>query len=371
MVGPAVLTVTTVPQRIAFGPRTVFFDTLKARVREHLAASGRRETGDWRLHGKTLLAFALLVLSYLSLLLWVEQWWSALLAAFGVVQGYILIAFNVMHDGAHGSYSRRRWVNRLMAATLDAMGGSSMLWRQKHNRLHHTYTNIDGKDDDISIGALMRLSPHQAWRPWHRWQHLYAPVLYSLLTLYLLLFSDWQKLLARRIGSTPLQTSSRWEAPYFVLTKLAYLGYTLLVPMLLHPVWTVVLVFVGIHAVFGLTLSLVFQLAHMVDGTQFPEPDPATGRLEHDWASHQLKTTTNFAPGNRLATFYMGGLNFQIEHHLFQQISHVHYRSISKVVRRTCEEFGVQYKSFPSVRAAIAAHFRFLRQLGQAPAAAA
>lgn len=369
MVGPVSHAAAAAP-RITFGPRAAFFETLKARVEEHLANSGRRETGGWRLHGKTLFSFALLAGSYLSLVFWVEQWWSALLAAFGMLQGYALVAFNVMHDGAHGSYSRKRWVNRAMGATMDLLGGSSMLWRQKHNQLHHTYTNIDGKDDDISIGALLRLSPAQPWRPWHRVQHWYAPLLYSLLTLYLLLYSDWHKLLTGRIGRTPLQPRAWWEVPYFIGSKLFFVGYALVVPMIFHPVWLVLLVFLGIQTLFGLTLSLVFQLAHTVDGTEFPEPDTETGRLHHDWASHQLKTTANFAPRNWLATFYMGGLNFQVEHHLFHQISHVHYTSISKVVRQTCEEFGIPYKSFPSVRAAVAAHFRFLRRLGQAPAAA-
>ncbi|WKB52819.1 fatty acid desaturase family protein [Eleftheria terrae] len=359
-----------VSARVVFAPRAPFFETLKARVRAHFASQGKGETGDWRLHAKTLFAFALFALSYVSLVWVVEHWWSAALAAFGVVQGFVLIAFNVMHDGCHGSYSRKPWINWIMGATMDLMGSSSMLWRQKHNQLHHTYTNIDGKDDDIAIGALLRLSPAQAWRPWHRLQHWYAPLLYSLLTLYLLLFSDWQKLFTGRIGHTPLQQRAWWEAPYFVGMKLFYIGYTLVLPMFFHAWWQVLLVFLAIHCVFGLTLSLVFQVAHTVEGASFPVPAAETGRLEDDWATHQVKTTANFAPGNRLAAFYMGGLNFQVEHHLLHHVSHVHYPAISKIVRQTCEEFGVPYKSFPSVRAAVAAHFRFLRGLGRAPVAA-
>jgi len=144
----------------------------------------------------------------------------------------------------------------------------------------------------------------------------------------------------------------------------------LVLPMLFHPVWQVLLVFLAIHAVFGLTISLVFQVAHTVEGAHFPQPDPACGRMEDDWATHQLKTTANFAPGSRLASFYMGGLNFQVEHHLLHHVSHVHYPALSRIVRQTCEEFGVPYKSFPSVRSAVVAHFRFLRGLGRSPAAA-
>jgi linoleoyl-CoA desaturase len=361
----------TSAQRITFAPRAVFSDVLKARVKAYFEDSGRAESGDWRLWGKTAFGLAVLLGSYLSLVFWVSSVWGAALAAFGLVQGYVLVAFNVMHDGSHGSYSRKHWLNRLMGTTMDLLGSSSMLWRQKHNQLHHTFTNVDGKDDDIALGALMRLSPAQAWRPWHRLQAVYAPVLYSLLTLYLFLFSDWQKLLSGRIGNTPLQQLAWWERPYFLATKLAYVGYTLVLPSFFHPFWQVLLVFLCVHALFGLTISLVFQLAHTVEGANFIQPDSATGRMPDDWTTHQLKTTADFAPRNWLATFYMGGLNYQVEHHLFHQVSHVHYPAISRIVRETCAEYNVPYLSFPSVRAALAAHLKFLHRMGQPPQALA
>jgi linoleoyl-CoA desaturase len=354
-------------QRIGFAPRAPFADALKSRVTAYFADSGRSERGDWRLYAKTAFAYGLLLVSYVSLVWGVQSWWGALLAAFGVLQGFVLIAFNVMHDGAHGSYASKSWVNRLAGASMNLLGSSALLWRQKHNQLHHTYTNIDGKDDDIAIGSLMRLSPNQPWRPWHRLQHWYAPVLYSFFTLYLFIYSDWQKFITRRIGSTPLLPLSWRDWATFLGTKTAYLLYALVVPMLFHPVWLVLLVFLGIHAVFGLTLSLVFQLAHTVEGTHFPQPDPSSGRMADDWATHQLRTTADFAPRNWLATFYMGGLNFQVEHHLFHQVSHVHYPAIRHIVRDTCQEYGVPYHCFASVRAAVASHFRFLRKMGQRP----
>jgi linoleoyl-CoA desaturase len=246
-----------------------------------------------------------------------------------------------------------------------------LLWRQKHNQLHHTYTNIDGKDDDIALGSLMRLSPNQAWKPWHRLQHWYAPFLYSLLSLYLAVYSDWQKFLSGRIGDTPLQQRSTYDWVYFIGTKLAYVGYALVVPMLLHPAWLVIVVFLGIHAVFGLTLSLVFQLAHTVEGPAFPLPEATTGRMSEDWATHQVHTTADFAPRSWLTTFYMGGLNFQVEHHLFHHVNHVHYPAISQIVRETCGEYSVPYHCFPSVREAVASHFKFLRRMGQPPQALA
>jgi linoleoyl-CoA desaturase len=362
------MTTLSVP-RIIFAPRAPFADALKSRVAAYFSNSGRSERGDWRLLAKTVFAYAILIGSYVSAIWWVQSGWGLLLAAIGMVQGYVLIAFNVMHDGAHGSYSHKNWVNRLAGASMDFMGSSALLWRQKHNQLHHTYTNIDGKDDDLALGQLLRLSPHQPWRPWHRLQHWYAPLLYSLLTIYLAVYSDWHKLITGRIGSTPLMQRRWTDFAYLLATKGFYVGYALVIPMLFHPPWLVLLVFFGIHALFGLTLSLVFQLAHIVEDLQFPLPDPASGRMADDWATHQVRTTANFAPRNWLATFYMGGLNFQVEHHLFHQVSHVHYPAISHIVRETCEEYGVPYRRFGTVREAIGSHFSLLRQMGQPPAA--
>ncbi|GAA5160300.1 acyl-CoA desaturase [Viridibacterium curvum] len=351
---------------LSFAPRSEFFNTLKSRVDAYFTDNGVSTNGNALLYSKALLGYGLIIGGYISLVWGVSSLWAALVAGFLLAQGYIIVAFNVMHDGAHGSYSKKRWVNWLAGATMDVIGSSQMLWRQKHNLLHHTYPNIDGKDDDISIGALMRLSPNQRWYPWHRLQALYAPVLYAMLTMYLGLFSDFHKLISNRIGTTPLQQKAGWEIPWFIVHKAAYLGYTLVLPSFFHPFSHVVLAFVGVHAVFGLVLSLVFQLAHTVEGTDFPLPD-AQRKMENEWAVHQMNTTADFAPTNWLATYYMGGLNYQVEHHLFHKISHVHYPQIAAIVRKTCDEFSVRYLCFPSVTAALKAHFKFLHRLGRRP----
>jgi linoleoyl-CoA desaturase len=352
-----------------FAPRGPFFEAIKARVDQYFVDAGKRSTGDWRLHSKTAFAFALFAGSYAALVWWVDSLWATVVAAFLLAQALVLIGFNVMHDGAHGSYSRKPWLNWLMGATMELLGSSQMLWRQKHNLLHHTYTNVDGKDDDISVGALFRLSPNQRWYPWHRVQHWYAAPLYSVFSLYLVFYADWKKVFTGRIGTTPMQKPSRRALLGFFGAKAAYFAYAIGLPALFHPLWQVLLVFVGVHLVVGLTVSVVFQLAHTVGGTQFQD-GTSTAKIPDEWAVHQCKTTANFAPQNRLATFYLGGLNFQIEHHLCHRISHVHYPAIAKIVSETCREFAVPYESFPSVRSAIAEHFRFLKQLGRAPAAA-
>ncbi|HSC79309.1 MAG TPA: acyl-CoA desaturase [Chitinolyticbacter sp.] len=355
-------------QRLAFPPRSQFFSALKSRVDGYFTERGLAQTGNARLYLKAVFALILTLGSYAMLVWGVEHWWSAALAALVLVQSMALLAFSVMHDGCHGSFSQKRWINWVAGAMMDVMGSSNVLWRQKHNLLHHTYTNVDGRDDDICIGALLRLSPNQPRHRVHRFQHWYAPALYSLLSLYLLLYSDWQRMFSGKIGETPMQARQWWEWPYFLFSKAFYLTYALIVPMLYHPVWQVLLVFVGVHLVFGLTLSIVFQLAHIVPETEFPGPAEG-GKMPYEWAEHQLRTTANFAVGKPLATFYTGGLNYQVEHHLFHKVSHVHYPAISRIVRDTCAEYDIRYLDSGSTWQALAAHFRFLRQMGHPSAA--
>jgi linoleoyl-CoA desaturase len=350
---------------VQFQPRGAFFTTLKSRVDAYFDSTGKDKTGGLRLYGKLAFILALFVFSYGMLVFGTSQWWTALLAGFLLAQSYVLIGFNVMHDGAHGSASRQGWVNWLMSCTMDLLGSSTWLWRQKHNLMHHTYTNIADRDDDIDSGGLLRLSPVQQRQAWHRYQAWYAPLLYCFFTLYLVFYSDWKRMFFGRIGKTPLQERN-WRAfGGFLAGKLGYFAYTLVIPSLFHPVWLVLLVFLLVHFLMGATIALVFQLAHTVEGAQFPQSQP-NGVMPYDWAMHQVLTTANFAPQSRIVAFYMGGLNFQIEHHLFHKISHVHYPAIAKIVEATCHEFGVKYLSFPSVGHALGSHFRHLNSLGRA-----
>ena len=354
-------------KKVTFPARGDFNKTLKARVDRYFAENRLNKTGDWRMFLKSALILAWLVTSYVLLVFFSGSLLMAILTVFALAQGFVLVGFNIMHDGNHGSYSRNKTVNRLMGLTMDLIGGSSMLWRQKHNILHHTYTNVHELDDDLDTGGLIRLSPSQDWRPWHRFQHWYAFPLYSFLTLSWMTFSDFQKIFTGRIGQYPLRKPSKRELFFFFLTKFFYFGYMLILPMFFHPVLYVLLGFLGVHIVLGFTLSIVFQLAHTVQGNAFPEPTEPTGVIENEWAIHQVETTANFATKNKLVTWYLGGLNFQIEHHLFAKICHIHYPAISEIVQKTCREFSIPYMNHPTVRQAVVAHLRFLRDMSQPP----
>jgi linoleoyl-CoA desaturase len=350
--------------RIVFPARSEFTSQLKSQVDQYLQGKGIDGVGGAELYLKTALGYGLVACCYFALMFYIQTLLGAVFATVGLALGYALIAFNVMHDAAHGSYSRRSWLNKVMAASMDFMGGSSILWRQKHNQMHHTYTNIAGRDDDIDIGVLMRLSPNQRRYPWHRFQHIYAPFLYSLLTLFIMFYSDFMQMITGKIGQVKLQNIGKKQKLYFVAAKCACLFYTLVLPSFLHPFLHVLAVFLGVHLIFGLVLSVVFQMAHTVEGVDFPAPN-AQGEMPDEWSIHQLRTTSDFAPGSRFWAFAVGGLNFQVEHHLFHRISHVHYPEIRKILTKVCEDYQVPYHHHPSFWGALKAHFSFLKKMGQ------
>jgi linoleoyl-CoA desaturase len=348
-----------------FPVRSTFHATVKQRVAQYFVDRRLALTGDWRLFVKTGVILAWIAGSYGLLVFGVTSSLSALLAGVALAQGLVLAGFNIMHDGAHGSYARSPLINRLMGGMLNVLGGSQLVWRHKHNRLHHVYTNIHPFDNDLGSSRLLRLHPAQPWRPWHRFQHGYAWALYSLLSLWWVTVGDVRKLWSGQIGPYNMPALTVADVAVFVVTKLCYVGYALLLPCLFHPWQHVLLTFVSVHLLLGGTLSVVFQLAHTTESSHFPTAEPPTGVMPRPWAVHILETTANFAPHNRVAAWYLGGLNFQIEHHLFARISHVHYPAISPIVAATCQEYDLPYVCYPTVRAALVGHYRFLQRMGR------
>ena len=350
-----------------FPARSAFHATIKRRVAQYFADSRQAPTGDWRLFVQTGVILAWLAAAYALLVFVPMSLLGTMLAVLALAQGLALVGLNIMHSGAHESYSSSKTINWLMGGTLNVLGCSQRLWRHKHNRLHHIYTNIHTFDNDLQTSGLLRFSPAQPWRPWHRWQHLYAFAVYSLLTLTWVTVGDCRKLIMGRIGPYPLPPPTGLDIGVFIMTKLGYFGYALILPGFFHPWQHVLLAFVAVHLILGLTLSLTFQLAHTVERTSFPTPDAHTGMMPRGWAEHEVATTADFAPHNAVATWYLGGLNFQIEHHLFPKISHIHYPAISTIVAATCQEFALPYICYPTVRAAIMGHYGFLKTLGKRP----
>ena len=344
------------PQR--YGRDEGFLQELRARVLGLLESNRLPARGLPAMYVKTAVLFAWLLASYLLLVFAAESAWQAVPLAVSLALAIAGIGFNVQHDGSHGSYSTRPGVNRLMARTLDLLGGSSFVWQRKHNVLHHTWPNLEGVDDDIDTGSLARLSPEQPRRFYHRFQHLYMWPLYCFLAVKWQLFDDFATVVRGSMSGRPFPRPRGSELAVFLGGKLVFFGLAFGLPLLLHPVWRVLGTYLLVSAVAGLTLSVVFQLAHCV-------PEAETGSQLGSWAARQVQSSVDFARDSRLLNWYVGGLNMQIEHHLFPQISHPHYARIAPVVEATCREFGVRYTAHPTLAAAVAAHYRQLRELGR------
>lgn len=348
-----------------------FFRVLNKRVNNYFKENNLRKTGNWKLHLKAIVMFSLFLTPYfLILTLDISQWWMLLLT---VVMGAGMagVGMNIMHDGNHGSYSTKKWVNKFMGGTIYVLAGNVYNWQVQHNVLHHTYTNIHGHDEDLDAGRIIRFSEHAEWRWFHKFQHYYSIFLYGLLTFNWALTTDFKQTknyLKRKLsyGKMP-NPVTQWSI--IAITKLIYLTIWIVIPMLILSIswWKILIGFFVMHYTAGLILSIVFQLAHVVKGTQMPLPDK-TGTMKNTWAIHQLFTTVNFATRNKIVNWFTGGLNHQVEHHIFPNISHIHYSKLSKIVKETAKECNLPYNEYKTTRAAIIAHFKHLKEMGTKPA---
>ena len=351
-------------KKITFDSDAGFYATLKRRVHERFPDLKKRRTGGWRMAPKTAIILTGLVVSYVFLVFFSTSVITTIIAALALSQALVLVGFNLVHEGAHGSYCDNKKINWLMGSTASFIGASQMIWQHKHNVLHHTYTNVEEMDTDIQTNAIMRWSQLQEWRPWHRFQHLYAYPMYSMLTLQVI-YSDFKRMISGRIGNYTLPKTSHSQRATFALTKIFYVGYALVIPLFFHSWLQVLAVFLLVNLIAGVTLAAVFSLAHTVEGTAFPVPDPESGAIGKEWAIHEVETTANFAPRSRLAAWYLGGLNSQIEHHLFPNVCHLHYPRLRRVVEETCRDFSVRYLSYPTFASALRSHHRHLKAMGQ------
>lgn len=277
------------------------------------------------------------------------------------------IGMGVMHDAIHGSFSSNKRLNGLMAQTMNLVGANASIWRIQHNVLHHTFTNIEGADDDLNTPAFLRFTPKRLWATVHKYQHLYTWIFYSLSTISWITTKDFIRL-NRYFKQGLIKEGKEYKKLLtgLITWKLAYYGYALVIPLLFSGfAWgTVLLAFLCMHLVTGLSISLVFQTAHIMPSNEFPSPCNMGG-IDSNWTVHQMNTTSNYAPNSKVFCWMIGGLNYQIEHHLFPNISHVHYSKISGIVKQTASEFGIAYNSEVTFGKALKQHARMLQHLGK------
>jgi linoleoyl-CoA desaturase len=348
-------------------PESQFASALRKNVNEYFKKKNISQKGNLTLVFQTIVMFSLYLVPFILILLVSVTWWMGLLLSATMGIGIAGIGMCVMHDALHGSYSKKEWVNRLFGSTMYLLGGSVFTWKMQHNVLHHTFTNIDGSDEDIKSRGLIRLSENAPLKRIHRYQYLHAFFFYGLMTLSKIV-NDFIQLARYNKTGVTRQYNASPTGQYFKLIgiKILYLFACVGLPILFTHFswWQVITGFMIMHWVAGFILSTVFQMAHVVEGAEQPLPDTG-GVINHDWAVHEVRTTSDFARNNRFINWCIGGLNFQIEHHLFPYISHVHYRKIAPIVESTARQFGLTYNLKPSFANAISSHVKRLKELGR------
>lgn len=348
-----------------------FYAELKKRVDNYFKENKLSKSGNLNMYLKTIFMFSAYIVPYLLIVFNVfdsKLMWFLLCLMMGLAMAGVGLC--VMHDANHGSYSKNQKFNRILSVlSMNMLGGYSLNWRIQHNVLHHTYTNVHEHDEDIEPPAFMRFEPHAEWRPIHRLQFIYAWFLYGIMTLMWSTTKDFKQIFRyNRKGLLKTANANiKKELPWLIVSKTLYYCVMILPYFLVKEMtflnW--LCGFLMLHYIAGLILAMIFQPAHVVTETEFPLPDDI-GNMENHWAEHQLRTTMNFATGDPVFSWLVGGLNHQVEHHLFPTICHIHYPKISKIVESTAREFNLPYKKQRTFIGALWSHELMLWRLGRA-----
>ena len=340
-----------------------FYLTLKEKADKYFKENNLQPAGNSKIYFKSIFQIFTLIAIYTVLVFFTPGTIMSIVLCALLGVNMAAIGFNVMHEGGHQSFSDIPWINTAGAYSLNLLGGTTYFWKIKHNINHHTYTNIEGLDSDIDIQPFMRTNEGQPWHPAHKFQHRYWFFLYGISYFMWIFWDDFTKYFTGNIAPNSDRTLPLKEHIIFWITKTLYIGLYLVLPILMMGVAKALIGYAIVCFVCGLTIACVFQLAHLVEGASFPTPNEDE-KINQEWAIHQIETTANFGIHSKFLHWLLGGLNFQIEHHLFPKISHVHYPQISKLVRETCQEFNLTYILYPSAYSAFMAHMRHLKKLG-------
>ena len=349
---------------------TNFFRILNSRINSYFKDNNIKRTGNWKIWLKTIVMFTLFFVPYIFILTLSMPGWLQILLTFVMGVGMAGVGMNVMHDGNHGSFSKKSWVNKLMGGSIYILAGNVYNWKVQHNVLHHTYTNVHGHDEDLDAGRILRFTKHAEWKWYHRFQHYYSILLYGLLTINWAITTDFiqmKRYMKQKLAYGKLPNPFvNWST--LVISKIIYLSLWIVLPIAVLELawWKILIGFFIMHYTAGLILSVIFQLAHVMDAAEMPLPEK-DGGLKNTWAIHQLKTTVNFSPKSKIINWFTGGLNHQIEHHIFPNISHIHYGKIAEIVKKTAKEFNLPYNEYKTTRKAIIAHFSYLKLMGVKP----
>lgn len=343
-----------------------FTRTLKQRVSGYFAENGLSRHHTPAMVRKTIVMLILYILPFVLILSNAFPAWFSMILYVLMGIGLSGIGMSVMHDGNHFGYSSNQRINRLIGNTIFLLGADAYNWKIKHNKLHHVYTNIYGSDEDINSRVVLRFAYAAPLKPYHKYQHIYAWFLYAMMSLSMIFGDVRKRRNYRERGITNISAAAyRKSMNWLIVSKVLYFGAIFGLPLLLTDLvwWQVILGFLIMHLTAGVIMSLIFQMAHVVEGPVQSLPDDQRS-MNHSLIRHQLESTADFSRKNKLITWFVGGLNFQVEHHLFPRVCHVHYPAISKIVEETTREFNIPYYRYENFRDAFRSHFRVLKRLG-------
>lgn len=346
-----------------------FFPTLRKRTNAYFNENGISKHANTNMVVKTIVMFMIYLIPYLMMMfeVIVNPWGMLVLCAIMGV-GAAGLGLGVQHDANHGAYSSNALVNRILSWSLNLVGGNAYTWKVQHNYLHHTYTNIHDMDEDIAGRGILRFSPFAELKSFHRFQYIYAFFLYCLGTLQWVTIKDFKQFRQYKKDGMEKKVRANLREELFILIifKVFYFLYICLIPLLVLDIFWYqwLLGFVVMQMVTGFLLAMIFQVAHLMEETTHHDFPHETGTIENQWAIHQIETTANFATNSVILNWFAGGLNFQVEHHLFPNICHVHYKAISSIVKETAMEFDIPYHEEKTMLSAIQSHVRLLKKLG-------
>lgn len=354
-------------QKVSFNNKIdqEFSKTVKKRVAEYFADNNLSENANAAMVTKTIIllciyfgSYALIMSGPLSL-----GWMWALTFVMGA--GMAGIGFSISHDALHGAYSSGKSLNYMLGLSFDLMGANGYIWKITHNIIHHTYTNIHGHDEDLEVAAFIRLSPHSEYKSIHRFQHVLAFFAYSFATFFWVFIKDYWYFIKSPLGPYENKKHPLSEWITLFVMKALYYTYIIILPLIYLDItflqWLIG--FLSLHLTAGFILGVIFQLAHVVEETMHPIPNEEH-MIDNHWAIHEMLTTNNFARDNKPLSWFIGGLNFQIEHHLFPKVCSIHYPAISRIVEKTAAEFNIPYNHHKTFRQAVASHYRTLKKFG-------
>ncbi|MEO1259949.1 MAG: acyl-CoA desaturase [Bacteroidota bacterium] len=339
----------------------LFFKTLKKRVNEYFQKNNIKKTANKKAKIKAIILIAAYFLTYVGIF-YSAQFHRLIMAYMSIGALTIFVALNIAHDAAHATFSSRKKINKLLVNVFDLLGASGYIWQLKHVHSHHPHVNIPNMDSDIKQSKLVRIFPNAPFHWFHRYQYLYMPVLYLLYTLVWLLYRDFRDFFKNDISGKPDHKHSTFQSIQFFTGKILFFSRMLIIPwaVLQFSFLQICAAFLLMHFTASFTVALALVSTHVGEHSTYPQPN-AKGQMPDSWVRHQLITTSDFATENKWVTHLFGGFNHHVAHHLFPNICHIHYPSLTKILKSTCREFNMPYAANASLGAAILSHLKFLK----------